>query len=507
MLALESVEKRVLFSRHLCRTDLFFLLTCVLKRGDAFHPWIYDRCREVQKSPNGHLDVWSRTHYKSSIITFAKTIQDILIDPNITIGIFSHTRPIAKSFLRQIMREFESNNPLKMMFQDILWENPRKDSPKWSEDDGIVVQRKANPKESTVEAWGLVDGQPTSRHFSLRVYDDVVVPASVSTPEQIRKTTEAWEHSESLGTDGGNVRYIGTRYAINDTYAVLLERGVAKLRMYPATDNGRMDGKPVLLTKEQWEIKKRNQSVSTLSSQYLQNPIVDENVIFHAASFKLWPSDLSFPEFKYIVQSYDTGFTEKTDSDSSACTTWGVFYPDDEFETSREEGNNKFCVMLIDAWDAKISFPKLRKKAIDEYQMLYGQNDKAVDVVLIEDKGSGISLRQELVKAGVPVIPYNPGKADKRQRAHAVSHYVSAGMVYLPESPQYIGKPRSWAGEFMKQVTSFPFGGGHDDYVDTFTQALKLLSDQTWLKLDDAAPEIMEDDVYDEPAMGENPYG
>ena len=77
-------------------------------------------------------------------------------------GIFSHTRPIAKGFLRQIKRELEGNNVLKALFQDILHADPQHQSPKWSEDDGIIVKRKTNPKEATVEAWGLVDGQPTS---------------------------------------------------------------------------------------------------------------------------------------------------------------------------------------------------------------------------------------------------------------------------------------------------------------------------------------------------------
>ena len=43
------------------------------------------------------------------------------------------------------------------------------------------------------EAWGLVDGQPTSVHFMVRVYDDIITRESVTTPEQINKVTSAWE--------------------------------------------------------------------------------------------------------------------------------------------------------------------------------------------------------------------------------------------------------------------------------------------------------------------------
>ena len=207
--------------RILCRTDLYFLLWYVCGRRDMERQWLLDRCKEVQENPDGYIDLWARNHYKSTVITFAKTIQDILINPEITIGIFAHTRPIAKGFLRQIKREFETNVILKELFPDVLYEE-LKDAPTWSEDTGIVVKRQGNPKEATIEAWGLVDGQPTSKHFRLRIYDDVVTRESVTTAEQVHKTTEAWELSDNLGMEGGVVRVIGTRYCTIGNTRILM---------------------------------------------------------------------------------------------------------------------------------------------------------------------------------------------------------------------------------------------------------------------------------------------
>ena len=95
------------------RSDLFYLLVYILNRKDCLHPWIFERAQEVQRAPDGYLDLWSREHYKSTISTFGLNIQTILLNPEVTIGIFSHTRDIAKGFLRQIKQEFETNTDLK----------------------------------------------------------------------------------------------------------------------------------------------------------------------------------------------------------------------------------------------------------------------------------------------------------------------------------------------------------------------------------------------------------
>lgn len=266
--------------RKLCQKDLFYFLVYGLRRKDADKDWLYARCREVEASTDGHLDLWAREHYKSTIITFAKSIQDLLVDPEQLIGIFSHTRPIAKGFLDQIKRELETNQYLKDLFPDVLYQNPTVEAPKWSLDHGIIVKRKTNPKEASVEAWGLVDGQPTGKHFTILVYDDVVTRESVTTPEQIKKVTAAWELSQNLGAQGGRKRYIGTRYHINDTYRVMIDRGSVKPRVKPATHNGKLDGEAVFLPKESLFEKRRDMGPYTFSCQMLQDPVADKAMGF-----------------------------------------------------------------------------------------------------------------------------------------------------------------------------------------------------------------------------------
>lgn len=266
--------------------DRFFLLTGLLNRPDAMHPWLYDRCREVEAQPDGYLDLWARGHFKSSIITFAGVIQEVLIDPEIRVGIFGNTKEIARPFLTQIKDELERNEDLKQLYADVLWENPKVEAPSWSVDRGLIVKRKGNPKEATIEAHGLIDAMPTGRHFPLLVYDDIITEKNVTNPDQIRKATERVELSDNLGVGGGTRKqFVGTRYSFADSYAHLIDHGIVKTRVYPATEDGTLNGKPVLLSPEAWAEKKKAQR-STISAQMLQNPLAGQENTFRTKWLK-----------------------------------------------------------------------------------------------------------------------------------------------------------------------------------------------------------------------------
>lgn len=327
---------------QLGRGDRFFLVTHLLNRIDLIHPWLFQRCREVEQARDGFLDLWAREHGKSSLITYAGIVQEVLCDPEITIGIFSHTKPIARKFMLQIKQEFEVNEKLIGLYPDVLYADPRRDSPKWSEEKGLVVRRNSNPKEATIEAWGLVDGQPTGAHFKLRVYDDVVTRESVSTPEQVQKTTEAWELSDNLGarTDEqpiGRSWHIGTRYSFADTYNTIIERNALKVRLYPATDNGLPAGAPVLLTPEAWTDKKLKQGPATIACQMLLNPAAGNEAMFK----KEWLQFIDIrPATLNVYIMVDPAHSKKKGSDNTAMAVIGI-----------DASNNKF---LLDGFRHKM---------------------------------------------------------------------------------------------------------------------------------------------------------
>jgi predicted phage terminase large subunit-like protein len=237
------------------------------------------------------------------------------------------------------------------------------------------------------------------------------------------------------------------------------------------------------------------------AGQLEQSPIPLGGGMFKTKYLNLWPADKRIPVFEYLLQSYDTAYTDNTANDPTACTVWGVF---------KHEG--KYRVMLVDGWDEHLNYAALRKRVIADWKTTYGAEEKKLDrpgrrpdACLVEIKGSGISLIQELRQANVPAQAYNPGRADKFGRASQVLPLYELGIVYVPESQKNPTQPVSWAKPFADQLARFgPGVSAHDDYVDTFTQALIYLRDSGWLDLPYA-----EDDEITELPYGKqkrNPY-
>jgi hypothetical protein len=74
--------------------------------------------------------------------------------------------------------------------------------------------------------------------------------------------------------------------------------------------------------------------------------------------------------------------------------------------------------------------------------------------------------------------------------------------VYLPESDQNPGTPRTWLSEALNQWTAFP-EVRHDDYVDALTQALRYLKDAGIIRID---PEDNDDEYGNDRVIRSNPY-
>ena len=485
-----SNEQRVAATRHLGRTDLYFLLRYLLNRPDMERQWILDRCKEVQKSPNGYLDLWAREHYKSTIITFGQSIQDILSSHGdsplpkwkgreVTIGIFSNTRPLAKGFLRQIKIELETNDMLKELYPDILWGNPESQAPKWSEDDGLIVRRRTNPKEATVEAWGLVEAMPTGKHFFLRVYDDIVTEKSVTTPEMLAKSIDSYRMSINLGTEGGIERIIGTRYHFNDAYGEMIRDKLVDVRSYPATDDGTEYGEPVLIAKESLAKKRRGMGPYIFATQMLLNPKGDE---FH--SFKPEWIEFNTGEIhdkglnKYMI--VDPANSKGKRSDYTAIWVIGLG-PDENYyalDMVRDRLN------LIERTD--ILF-KLHKKWRPR-RVGYEEYGAQADIDHIKEKQKKDNYRFE-------IVPMSGTKLSKEDRIKRLMPLFEQKRIILPDCLFYTElqtkRPMNLVRTFIEEeYKAFPVAP-HDDMLDALSRILDEDLSASW-------PKTVEKDKYKE---------
>lgn len=148
------------------------------------------------------------------------------------------------------------------------------------------------------------------------------------------------------------------------------------------------------------------------------------------------------------VQFWDCAQKVGVSNDFSVCATWART-PQGYF--------------LLDLWRKKVEAPELRRVV----ESLYDKHKP--DAVVIEDKSSGSSLIQYLLlETALPVIPYDPGKADKVVRASAATPTVEAGRCSLYEKIEDIE-------EFISEHEKFP-NATHDDTVDTTSMMVDYFS-------------------------------
>ena len=211
------------------------------------------------------------------------------------------------------------------------------------------------------------------------------------------------------------------------------------------------------LWQEFWDIKeleklKAELPVSKWSAQYQQDPTSEEGAIVKREWWQDWEYE-SPPQCEFIIQSWDTAFLKTQRADYSACTTWGVFYKEDE-GTGIVQPN----IILLDAFKDRMEFPELKRKAFDHWK------EWQPDAFIVEGKAAGMPLIFELRSMGIPVSEYTPSRGnDKIARVNAVADLFASGIVWAPE--------KRFSEEVIEEFAAFP-SGEHDDLVDASTQAL-----------------------------------
>lgn len=266
------------------------------------------------------------------------------------------------------------------------------------------------------------------------------------------------------------------------------------------------------------EVVERDKQVMgpwAVAGQFQQTPTPRGGGIVKREWWQLWDNETAksqglatahrYPPMDYIIASLDGAYTSKQENDPSALTVWGVWQRggqsarrilsrDGEVADIIDDRDTIPSLMLMHAWEKRLPIhgpetvrderePKelfeIRRKAnwgLVEW-VIDTCNTYNVDMLLVEAKGPGLSVAQEIKRLnkvstwGVQLI--NPGNADKVARAYAVQPIFSNGTVYAPD--------KEWAEKVITQFESFP-KVKHDDLVDSTTQALKYLREKNLIR-------------------------
>jgi len=374
----------------------------------------------------------------------------------------THTAGLSEDFGRRIRNLIDSEE-YREVFPQTLVADDQKAAGKWSTSAG-----------GQYYAAG-VGGALAGRGADLFVIDDPHSEQDVKSNSRLAfDTAWSWFQTGPLQRlmPGGGIIIVMTRWSLLDLTGRLIDYQTKNPEALPweivelpaILNDGEEDEKS--LWPEQWSLEALKSTKASIdprywNAQYMQQPTAENSAIVSRKMWRIWEADEP-PTCEYIIQSWDTAFETKNNSDYSACTTWGIFY--------NEEENNAPQVILLDALKDRMAFPELKVVALKQYK------EWEPDAFIVEKKAAGAPLIQELRALGIPVQEFSPSRGnDKMVRLNAVADLFSSGKVWAPDT--------RWAREVIEEMAAFPVGE-HDDYVDTTTQALLRFRQGGFISLD-----------------------
>ena len=317
--------------RKQCAESLWFLCTQFLgyKDWDLVHD---DVERLLRRPARKKALLLPRNHLKSSIVTIAYTIQQILKNPNIRVLIGNGVWDIARDFLDEIRGHLELSQ-LKYIFGEFV-------SARWNADEIIVRQRTKPLKEPTIMTTG-VEAETTGGHYDLIILDDLMGLQNSQTPEQ-REKVKRFRRSmiNLLEPRNGTLLEIGTRWHLDDTFAEIMEK---ELKYYDMVVRQVVENGKVIFPKKfsmkfdarrkDWiEVNdplcmdyidhlKASMPLDEFSAQYLNRPFSKENQLFKPEFFHYW---VKRPEGLFTVMTVDLAISERSNADQTAIVVQGM---------------------------------------------------------------------------------------------------------------------------------------------------------------------------------------
>jgi predicted phage terminase large subunit-like protein len=378
----------------------------------------------------------------------------------------SHTAELAVGFGRKV-RNLVDSDIYKSIFPGVGLQSDSKAAGRW-----------ATNKGGDYFAIG-VGGAVTGKGADILIIDDPhseqEAALAENNPDVYDKTYEWYTSGPRQRLQpGGSIIIVMTRWSKKD-----LTGQVLKSALQRSGEEWEVINFPAILDDEQplwpafWKLEellalKNELPNGKWMAQYMQSPTSDVSAIVKREWWNEWEHE-DPPMCEFVIQSWDTAFLKTQRSDYCACTTWGVFYRDND------KGVRVPHIILLNSFKQRMEFPELKQTAFDHYK------EWEPDALIVEAKASGAPLVFELRAMGIPVQEYVPSKGnDKIARLNAVADIFASGRVWVPQT--------AWAEELVEEVASFP-SGEHDDLVDSMTQALLRFRRGGFIQLDSDEPD------------------
>ena len=402
----------------------------------------------------------SPRHTKSEFASYLLPAWFLGKYPNKKIIQCSNTAELAVGFGRKV-RNLVGSEQYAKVFPNVSLRADSKAAGRWSTN--------ANGEYFAIGVGGTVTGKGAD----LLIIDD---PHSEQEAKLAQSNSEVFDQVYEWYTSGprqrlqpgGAIVIVMTRWSKKDLVGRILQSSIDR----DGNDDWEVINFPAILPSgkplwpEFWSLEELESLRSELppakwNAQYQQQPTSEEGALIKREWWKSWEGERP-PNCEFTIQSWDTAFTKSERSDYSACTTWGVFYKDEDY--------NNPNIILLDAFKERLEFPELKASALRHYK------EWEPDAFIVEAKASGAPLIYELRAMGIPVQEFTPTRGnDKIVRVNAVADLFASGKVWAP--------PTRWAAEVIEELASFP-NSDHDDLFDSSTQALLRFRKGGFLRLD-----------------------
>lgn len=466
--------------RKQSRDSLYFFTKSILGFKDLtshLHMEICDEVQDLEKNPH-LLILLPRKHFKSTITTISfpiwLTIQRFIpklgikgCDVRILIANESATN--AEHFLSIIETIYDENELFRVLFPEVIPSRGKRR--RWNAQE-MLIKREAAWPEATIETIG-VGGAAQSRHFDVRVMDDLIGKTAMDS-ETVMEDTIAWfDYSEclSISPQRNVTRVPGTRWSKRDLYQHII-RNHPEYKEKIISRRCREGGQPIFpewYTNEYYDNMMKT-NFSMYSSQYLNDPTDPSKCDFKNEWLKYYTWEhgrdgellvkledeekvVDFRSFE-VCGGFDPSVDEKQHSSKRAIVYAGV--------------DAKQRVLLLDTYASRDSTEKVLDAIFEMYDKWsprkFGVESVALSRIYLNliDSEARLRKRHRLRMEPVKVSTHKSKDARIRDTLQQVA----------AEGRLYVG---AWMSEFIEEFNDFP-NGATKDVLDAAVHAINLLT-------------------------------